>query len=163
MFEHISTLGTYWSFTTELLLCPVFVSFIPVRGLLVMDSRWAPPLKRVYKRSSVASFDSCREPDHGDRHPSLRSEPCGAFLGDALSPRCNWSVCRDCVLSLLNVRWNSSCWQYSSTYLMDVNNVFKATDWMLVLWDHGLEHCLTLELRGPELAETWTELCAGSV
>lgn len=42
-----------------------------------------------------------------------------------------------CVLSLLNVQWNSSCRHYSSTYLMYVNYVFKIkSDWMLVLWDH---------------------------
>lgn len=147
MFTLHVAVNTYWTYTTESLSnCHAARSCTDLlhpckrascHGLQVR-STWYHRNIYVYIRTSIVLFweerpsDLCCECNHVDRHPSPESDPCGAFLETLWSPWCNWCVCRDCVLSLLNVHWNSSCWHYSSTYLMYVNNVFKQNFWLNV-------------------------------
>lgn len=158
-----ATVSSHWSYSTELSsnsLAATSCAHLPrplkrasCHGLRARSAQhWAMSMyicvlvSFSFWRGEAFKLCPCHEPNPVDLIPV------GPSWRPSRSPWCNWSVCRDCVLSLLNVRWNSSCSHYWSTYLMYVNNVFlKKSDWMLVLWDHRCERSLTREPRGPGL------------
>lgn len=86
------------------------------------------------------------------------------------SPWCNWSVYCDCVLSLMNVQWNSSCRHYWGTYLVYVNNVFlKKKIWLNVsfvgppIWTQShtrTERCFK-KVDGPFPPVRWQIMFSG--
>ena len=137
---------------TPMLLSPVLTFFNPIRGLLVMDSGWGP----LCTEQCVCIYSTCTsifffflERRGLQTLPVSWPTSVSQFWSSWGLPGDHRGLphvtdLSDCVLSLLNVRWKSSCRHYSSTYLMCVNNVFKEeSDWMLVLWDHRSERSLT--------------------
>lgn len=161
--------STHWTYTTDLSsnTHAALTFFNPMRGLLFMDSGWSPLSTEqcVYICNSIFLFLERPSDSASVVSPAMLTDVClpvqilvGTSWRHLWSPWCNWSVYCDCVLSLMNVQWNSSCRHYWGTYLVYVNNVFlkKKSDWMLVLWDHRSERSLTRELRGA--LKKWTDL-----
>lgn len=123
------------SFHLTLLLLSCVLTFNPKRascfGLRVRSTWYRSDVlciyiwKCIFLRGGAFKLCLCCKPNHVDWCLSPNSAPVGTLLGTVMVSLLNWPLCQDCVPSLLNVQWNSTCRHYSSTYLMYVNNVLK--------------------------------------